>query len=113
MRYRKLGRTGLEVSEIGYGAWGIGKSQWVGAEDEESFRALMAARDVGVNFFDSALAYGMGHSEQLLSRAFGKSSDVIIASKVPPKNLIWPATLGRHSPKRSRSDTSSRASTRH
>ena len=90
MKYRQLGKTGLEVSEIGYGAWGIGQGEWVGAEDELSLKALKAARDAGVNFFDTALAYGMGHSEQLLARAFGKSSEVIIASKVPPKNFIWP-----------------------
>jgi len=94
MRYRKLGRTGLNVSEIGYGAWGISGAQWIGAQDEESIRALKAAHDAGVNFFDTALAYGDGHSEQLISRAFGKSGDVIIASKVPPKNYIWPAEKG-------------------
>ncbi|HTM87582.1 MAG TPA: aldo/keto reductase [Terriglobales bacterium] len=94
MKYRQLGRTGLEVSEIGYGAWGIGQSEWMGADDEVSLKSLKAARDAGVNFFDTALAYGMGHSEQLLARAFGKSNDVIIASKVPPKNFIWPAQPG-------------------
>jgi aryl-alcohol dehydrogenase-like predicted oxidoreductase len=94
MKYRQLGKTGLKVSEIGYGAWGIGQSEWVGAEDEVSLQALRAARDAGVNFFDTALAYGMGHSEQLIARAFGKSTEVIIASKVPPKNFIWPAQPG-------------------
>ena len=94
MKYRQLGRTGLQVSEIGYGAWGIGKSEWMGAEDEVSIKSLKAARDAGVNFFDTALAYGMGHSEQLLGRAFGKSKDVVIASKVPPKNFVWPAKRG-------------------
>ncbi len=94
MKYRQLGKTGLEVSEIGYGAWGIGQSEWMGADDEVSLKSLKAARDAGVNFFDTALAYGMGHSEQLLGRAFGKSNDVIIASKVPPKNFVWPAQPG-------------------
>ncbi len=94
MRYRKLGRTGLSVSEIGYGAWGIGAAQWIGAQDEVSQRALKCARDLGVNFYDTALAYGMGHSEQLLARTFGRSPEVIIASKVPPKNMIWPAQRG-------------------
>src|SRR5450755_1598312 len=89
MRYRSLGKTGLKVSEIGYGAWGIGKSMWIGAEDDESIRSLNAARDAGVNFFDTALAYGDGHSEQLIARAFGRSPEVVIASKVPPKNLTW------------------------
>jgi aryl-alcohol dehydrogenase-like predicted oxidoreductase len=91
MKYRPLGSTGLNVSEIGFGAWGIGKSQWLGAEDSESLRTLKTAQEAGINFFDTALAYGDGHSERLLARAFGKSADVIIASKVPPKNSVWPA----------------------
>jgi aryl-alcohol dehydrogenase-like predicted oxidoreductase len=94
VHYRTLGRTGLEVGIIGFGAWGIGKGLWVGAEDDVSLRALKAARDAGVNFFDTALAYGTGHSEELLNRAFGRSDDVIIASKVPPKNFTWPACRG-------------------
>ncbi len=94
MKYRKLGRTGLNVSEIGFGAWGISGAQWIGAEDEVSVQTLKAARDAGINFFDTALAYGDGHSEQLMNRAFGKSPEVIIASKVPPKNLTWPARKG-------------------
>lgn len=94
MKYRQLGRTGFEVSEIGYGAWGIGQSEWVGAEDELSLKSLQAARDAGINFFDTALAYGEGHSERLLKRAFGNVNDLVIASKVPPKNGIWPAQPG-------------------
>jgi aryl-alcohol dehydrogenase-like predicted oxidoreductase len=58
MRFRELGKTGFRVSEVGFGAWGIGRSQWVGAEDSESLRTLSAARDAGINFFDTALAYG-------------------------------------------------------
>lgn len=91
MHYRILGRTGLKVSEIGFGAWGISGRQWIGAEDANSLRALKAARDAGINFFDTALAYGDGHSEQLLARAFGASREVVIASKAPPKNQVWPA----------------------
>jgi aryl-alcohol dehydrogenase-like predicted oxidoreductase len=94
MKRRQLGRTGFEVSEIGYGAWGIGQSEWVGAEDDVSLKSLQAARDAGINFFDTALAYGEGHSEQLLKRTFGNSNDIVIASKVPPKNRIWPAQPG-------------------
>ena len=89
MQYRSFGRTGLSVSDIGYGAWGIGKAMWIGADDKESLRSLMAARDAGVNFFDTALVYGDGHSEQLIARAFGKTRDVIIASKVPPRDYVW------------------------
>jgi len=91
MKFRQLGRTGLKVSKIGFGAWGISGAQWIGAEDKSSLQTLKAARDAGINFFDTALAYGDGHSEQLLAQAFGKSTEVIIASKVPPKNMIWPA----------------------
>lgn len=94
MKYRTLGRTGLNVSEIGYGAWGISKVQWIGAEDEESLRSLKSARNAGVNFFDTALAYGDGHSEQLISQAFGRSPEVIIASKVPPKHRVWGVPAG-------------------
>lgn len=94
MRYRKLGRTGLEVSEIGFGAWGISGAQWLGAEDQESLRALEVARSNGINFFDTALAYGDGHSERLIGRAFHSDAKAIIATKVPPKNGIWPAQQG-------------------
>ena len=88
MNYRTLGRTQLKVSEIGFGTWGIGKSAWMGADDQVSIRALQAARDLGVNFFDTALLYGGGHSERLLARALGKSDDVLIASKVPIKTSL-------------------------
>lgn len=94
MKLRQLGKTGLKVSEIGYGAWGIGKFMWVGAEDDVSLQALKKARELGINFFDTALAYGTGESERLLARAFGKNDGAIIASKVPPKNLTWPAKPG-------------------
>jgi aryl-alcohol dehydrogenase-like predicted oxidoreductase len=53
--------------------------------------SVRTARDAEVNVFDTALAYGMGHSEQLIAKAFGKSANVVIASKVPPKNFVWPA----------------------
>lgn len=94
MKRRKLGATGIQVSEVGFGAWGIGRSQWVGADDSISLSTLKAAFDSGINFFDTALAYGDGHSERLLARAFGKSSEVVIASKVPPLNRLWPARNG-------------------
>lgn len=95
MRYRTLGRTGLEVSEIGYGAWGIGGKQWQGGTDDESVRALRRAFDLGLNFIDTALAYGDGHSEQLVGRVVKDAPrQVYIATKVPPKNQIWPAAPG-------------------
>ena len=66
MEYRRLGKTGFRVSEVGFGAWGIGGGYWVGAQDAESLAALHAAIDAGVNFIDTALAYGQGHSETLV-----------------------------------------------
>jgi aryl-alcohol dehydrogenase-like predicted oxidoreductase len=95
VRYRPLGGTGIEVSEIGYGAWGIGGSQWGGADDDESIRALHRAIDLGVNFIDTALAYGGGRSERLVGQVVRERSEKIhVATKVPPKNLIWPAQAG-------------------
>lgn len=92
MKYRKLGRTGIEVSEVGYGAWGIGGVQWQGGDDEEAKRALNLAIDQGLNFIDTALAYGDGHSEKLVGEvARARKERIYLASKVPPKNLEWPA----------------------
>ena len=95
MQYRKLGKTGFEVSEIGYGAWGIGGSLWQGGTDDESLRALRRAIDLGVNFIDTALAYGSGHSEKLVGQVVKQASQrIYVATKVPPKNLLWPARPG-------------------
>jgi aryl-alcohol dehydrogenase-like predicted oxidoreductase len=92
MRYRPLGRTGIEVSEIGYGAWGIGGKMWLGGNDDESIAALNRAIELGLNFIDTALVYGEGHSERLVGRIAPPS--VTIATKVPPKNRLWPARAG-------------------
>src|SRR6185436_14092215 len=93
MNYRTLGRTGLRVSEVGYGAWGIGAKQWIGASDEESRLALDRAIDLGLNFIDTALAYGDGHSEQIVGAVVRNRKDkVFVATKVPPKNRKWPAS---------------------
>lgn len=95
MNYRKLGKTGLEVSEVGYGAWGISGKQWIGARDDESLRALNRAIDLGLNFIDTALAYGEGHSERLVGQVVReRDEEIFVASKVPPKNGIWPAPSG-------------------
>ena len=92
MQYRKLGKTGLKISEIGFGAWGIGGGLWRGGEDKQSLPALHKAADAGVNFFDTALAYGTGHSEQLIARFLqDRSEEIYVATKVPPENLKWPA----------------------
>jgi len=82
MNERRLGRTGLSVSEIGYGAWGIGGSMWLGADDQESLRALNRAIDLGVNFIDTADVYGDGHSERLIGRLRKeRSEELIVATK--------------------------------
>jgi len=95
MKYRRLGRTNFEVSEIGYGAWGIGGKQWLGGSDDESLAALGRAIDLGVNLIDTALAYGEGHSEKLVGQVVrGAGHRIYVATKVPPKNRIWPAQRG-------------------
>ena len=97
MHDRRLGRTGIEVSEIGYGAWGIGQSQWIGASDDESLRALERAIDLGLTFIDTALGYGDGHSERLVGEVVRRRRETVrVATKVPPKNGIWPAPPGIH-----------------
>ncbi|WP_336052015.1 aldo/keto reductase [Streptomyces sp. CA2R101] len=94
MRYRQLGRSGLSVSEIGYGAWGIGESSWVGATEEESVRALHRAIDLGVNFIDTARGYG--ESERIVGRVVRErvGEEVRVATKVPPKNRVWQPPSG-------------------
>jgi len=95
MRYRKLGKTDFQVSDIGYGAWGIGGKQWLGGEDKESLAALHRAIELGVNLIDTALAYGDGHSEQLVGQVVRETDQrIYVATKVPPKNRIWPARRG-------------------
>jgi aryl-alcohol dehydrogenase-like predicted oxidoreductase len=92
---RRLGRTGLSVSEVGYGAWGIGGSMWLGAEDDESVRALHKAIDLGLNFIDTAAVYGNGHSERLVGQVVRERDErIVVASKIPPKNGRWPAPDG-------------------
>lgn len=92
---RPLGRTGVEVSVLGFGAWGIGGGVWGPADEAESLRALRLAIDSGVNFIDTALAYGPHQSERLVGLAVRASRDpVYVATKAPPKNLQWPARSG-------------------
>jgi len=86
------------VSEIGYGMWGMGG--WTGADDAESKNSLQRALDLGCNFFDTAWAYGNGHSEKLLGGLVRNNPErkIYTATKIPPKNLAWPSrrefTLG-------------------
>ena len=92
MQYRRFGRTGWNVSEIGYGMWAMG-GQWAGSTDAESLASLRAAAESGCNFFDTAWAYGEGRSERLLGQLLKESARrrLHVATKVPPKNFIWPA----------------------
>ena len=93
MHYRKLGTTEAHLSEIGFGAWGIGGKQWQGGRDDESIQALQRAFDLGVNFVDTALAYGDGHSERLVGQVVNKSFHrIYVATKIPPQNRVWPAS---------------------
>ncbi len=91
MKLRRFGRTGWQVSEIGYGMWGM--AGWTGSEDAESLAALQRSIDLGCNFFDTAWAYGDGHSEELLGKILraNSSKKLYVATKVPPKNRRWPA----------------------
>ncbi len=91
MLSRTFGRLGWSVSEVGYGLWGMGG--WSGSEDVESLEALDRAIASGCTFFDTALAYGNGKSEQLLGHALGRhpGKPLVVATKIPPKNLKWPA----------------------
>jgi aryl-alcohol dehydrogenase-like predicted oxidoreductase len=96
MKYRKLGRTGFEVSEMAHGLWGM--SGWSGSDDSESLAALQLATDMGCNFFDTAWAYGQGKSDGLLGEILSRnvappnpSKRLFAASKIPPLNGKWPA----------------------
>lgn len=89
MSYRTLGRTGLSVSSLGYGTWGIASSMWIGADDDESVRSLHSAVAAGVNFIDTALSYGEGRSERLVGQVVRESGErVYVATKDPP--IEWP-----------------------
>ena len=91
MRYRRFGRTGWDVSEIGYGMWGM--AGWTGSADQESLASLDRAVALGCNFFDTAWAYGDGHSERLLGQLLKRhaGTQLYSATKIPPKNRRWPA----------------------
>ena len=91
MRYRTFGRTGWQVSEVGYGMWGM--AGWTGSEDAESLAALRRSVELGCTFFDTAWGYGAGHSERLLGEVVRSFPDrkLYVATKIPPKNFIWPS----------------------
>ena len=92
MRYRRLGRTNISVSEIAHGLWGM--SGWSGSDDQRSAQALQASADLGCNFFDTAWAYGDGNSDRLLGQLLLRNPQkrLYAASKVPPMNRKWPAS---------------------
>jgi aryl-alcohol dehydrogenase-like predicted oxidoreductase len=92
MNYRRFGRTGWMVSEIGYGMWGMG-GEWGDADDEESLRSLQRGVELGCNFFDTAWAYGAGRSERLLGQLVraNPGKELYTATKIPPKNFKWPS----------------------
>ncbi len=95
MHYRRLGRTGFQVSDIGFGAWGFGGDWWEGENDEESLKSMRQAFELGVNFVDTANNYGNGHSEVVVGQAIRNwGQHIYVASKVPPKNYTWPAAPG-------------------
>jgi aryl-alcohol dehydrogenase-like predicted oxidoreductase len=94
MRLGSFARTGWQVTDIGYGMWGMGA--WSGSDDAESLGSLQRAIDLGCNFFDTAWVYGDGRSEKLLGQAVraNPGRKLYVASKVPPKNRAWPAAPG-------------------
>lgn len=90
MQYRTLGRTGIKVSEVGFGAWAIGVKNWGQQDDRDSIAALHKALDMGCTFIDTAQVYGNGHSERLIARVFKERGErVTVSTKIPPKNDIW------------------------
>ena len=94
MNYRTFGRTGWQVSEIGYGMWGL--AGWTGSDKQEVLRALERSVDLGCNFFDTAWGYGEGVSEEILGQLLKKFPDkkLYAATKIPPKNRQWPSKAG-------------------
>ncbi|MFQ5989333.1 MAG: aldo/keto reductase [Candidatus Methylomirabilales bacterium] len=95
MQFRRFGRTNLEVSEIGFGAWGIGKGWWGETDDRLSIRGLLRAFERGVNLIDTAYGYGDGHSEQIIAKAFQEyRGRVTVTTKIPLKTRDWPPKPG-------------------
>lgn len=94
MQYRRFGRTGWQVSEIGYGMWGL--AGWTGSDDKETERSLKKAVELGCNFFDTAWAYGAGMSENILGKLLKANANkkLHVATKIPPKNRQWPSKPG-------------------
>ncbi len=94
MNYRRFGRKGWKVSEIGHGMWGMGS--WADSDDERSLEALQLSADLGCTFFDTAWGYGEGRSEALLGRLIRQNPQrrLYTATKIPPRNMTWPSQRG-------------------
>ncbi len=93
MKSRPLGSTGYRVSEIGFGGWGLGGEMWRGVDDAEGRKALREAVEQGITFFDTALAYGAGHSERVIGETLKddiRANRAVVATKIPPQNREWP-----------------------
>ncbi len=94
MRYRPLGQSGIEASVVAFGAWAVGGWWWGGADDRESIAAIRTALDLGMNLIDTAPAYGLGHSEEIVGKAIqGRRDEVVLASKC---GLVWHTDKGTH-----------------
>lgn len=91
MRYRPLGKSGLSVSDIGHGLWGMGS--WSGSEDDASRAALNRSISGGCTFFDSAFVYGDGRSDGLIGAVAASypADKIVLASKIPPADFTWPS----------------------
>jgi methylglyoxal reductase len=94
MKYRPLGQSGLEAPVVAFGAWAIGGWFWGGNDEKDSIRAIHAALDDGMNFIDTAPAYGLGRSEEIVGKAIaGRRDDVVLATKC---GLVWHTDAGEH-----------------
>ena len=95
MKYRKLGKAGFRVSEVGYGGWCIGGDWWKGSCDQDAFDSINMALDLGVTFIDTALGYGDGHSERLIGQVLAdRPEDVRVGTKIRPQNFNFGPSPG-------------------
>ena len=90
MNFRKMGRTGVKVSDMGHGLWGM--SGWTGSEDQQSLESLQLSVNLGCNFFDTAWAYGQGHSDELIGRIAKQALDRMVEPAVVTRGV--PVELG-------------------
>lgn len=91
---RQIGASGVSASAVGLGTWAIGGWMWGGADDAASIRAIQASMDAGISLIDTAPAYGMGRSEEVVGRAIqGRRDQVVLATKC---GLVWHTQQGNH-----------------